>query len=253
MVFPYGIFNVFMFPVYLHIIISSLTDITLLLTTISISIYNITFYGVVRCFSLPYYKVTKTLKTAQKRKVCSKVKVRVNIDNRLKERLETMKKSGANKAATRAINTSMRSTAAEAAKIISQDYNIKSSDIKKIIKFKFAKGADISGLLTAKSRPVSLLMYKARQIRKGLSVAVRRGARKVIESGFVAKMRSGYNSTWKRVGKKRLPIKEQLGPTIPFLMNSDEYADSLQQYAKDNLVKNLKREINYELNKKGTP
>lgn len=178
--------------------------------------------------------------------------ISVKIDNKLNAQLRTLKDGKVHAATTRAINQSMTSTVARAAKEISSVYNIKSSDIKKILRVIRATRTTMQGTVFGKSKPVSLYVYKGRQIKAGISVAVQKGSRKIIPGAFIQTMRSGYTSSWKRVGKQRLPLKEQLGPTIPFLLNSDEFRETIAQHANEALQKNIKHEIEYEINKKGT-
>ncbi len=60
-------------------------------------------------------------------------------------------------------------------------------------------------------KPVPLIEYRARQTKKGVTVAVNKGKRSLVRSAFITTMKSGRKGVFVRRGKGRLPIDEQLG------------------------------------------
>lgn len=59
-------------------------------------------------------------------------------------------------------------------------------------------------------KEVPLGKYPSRQTRRGVSIMVNRGQRKLIRGAFIARMKSGHVGVFMREGKSRLPIKHAL-------------------------------------------
>lgn len=75
------------------------------------------------------------------------------------------------------------------------------------------KGAPIDAMvwtMRASGKEVPLGKYPARQVKRGVSVQVNKGQRRLIEGAFLAKMASGHVGVFKREGRWRLPIKHGL-------------------------------------------
>lgn len=59
-------------------------------------------------------------------------------------------------------------------------------------------------------REVPLGKYPSRQTKRGVSVMVNKGQRRVIKGAFIAKMKSGHVGVFMREGRSSLPIKHAL-------------------------------------------
>ena len=84
---------------------------------------------------------------------------------------------------------------------------------------------------------------KLRQQRRGA-----RAGKHFYEGGFLATMRSGHQSVFKRHGKARLPIDEQYAPLASAERNVNEVARRIPLRLSDV----LEQELNYEVNVRGS-
>lgn len=78
---------------------------------------------------------------------------------------------------------------------------------------------DLEWRVDVSGAPFRLSAYPFRQVKRGVSVAVNRGARRIIPSAFVATMKSGHTGIFVRRGKKRLPIDELFSSRISDVFN----------------------------------
>lgn len=68
-----------------------------------------------------------------------------------------------------------------------------------------------------------------------------------VDGGFLAKMRSGHEGIYRRVGKDRFPIKES---TLKMRASASVVLQRLLPLAEAELEKKLKQELNYEMHRK---
>ncbi len=79
------------------------------------------------------------------------------------------------------------------------------------------RNADIDAMvwtMRVTGKQVPLGKYPARQTKKGVSVLVNKGQRKLIKGAFIAKMKSGHVGVFVREGKARLPIQHALSTRV---------------------------------------
>jgi hypothetical protein len=63
-------------------------------------------------------------------------------------------------------------------------------------------------------KEIPLAKYPARQTKRGVSVLVNKGKRKLVRGAFLATMKSGHTGVFRREGKQRLPIKHALSSRV---------------------------------------
>ena len=133
-------------------------------------------------------------------------------------------------------------TAARAKTSVSQgvraEYRIKAKDIKRAIVLRRAYVTKLEASIVAAGTSLPLRAFPHRQTRKGVSVAIMRGKRKVVQKAFVATMRSGHTGVfargtyggdgfkfrYKRIsppGKADTPITELRTTSVPKAMSRD--------------------------------
>lgn len=125
----------------------------------------------------------------------------------------------------RAMKSAVRRTTAQVKtrvlKAITSDLNIKRKDIdadKGGHRFGGVRSRvrGDSGYVSVTGRRVPLFRFGAKQTKRGVTYRVRKaGGRTMVRSSFVARMGSGHEGVFKRLGKSRLPIQELFGPSIP--------------------------------------
>ncbi|MFD0710632.1 phage tail protein [Paenibacillus sp. GCM10027626] len=139
-----------------------------------------------------------------------------------------------------------------ASKEIRKTYDIKASDVKKYGNIKVTKteSSTLQLLLTSKGPNIPLIRFKTRPSKPPkrrpnvLNASVKRSGGKAIPGAFVAGMKSGHIGVFKRVSKKRNPIKELYGPAVPIMLGDDGVAESLNRVASEGMNKRLDHEIN---------
>lgn len=87
------------------------------------------------------------------------------------------------------------------------------------------------------NEPVPMAAYPSRRTKKGLSVEINVGKRKVIKSAFLAKMRTGYKGAFKRKeGAGRLPIKQLFSSTLAQTFSDDDVERKITVYARSTFM-----------------
>ena len=168
-------------------------------------------------------------------------------------------KNGAPRVIVRSLNKTAAKAKTEASKEIRKVVTLKAKTVKDAIKITKPNFKNLSAKLTISGRPLPLINYGlAKNIfvkggglgaRAGIKVKVRknRGIEKH-PNAFFAQMKSGHKGIYERKGKKRLPIEEKAGPSIPavFQFNGES---KVSLNAANNLQTNLDREIAFLLSK----
>ncbi|HUX16030.1 MAG TPA: phage tail protein [Phycisphaerae bacterium] len=128
---------------------------------------------------------------------------------------------GLPRAVTRGVNQTAVTGRKTAIDEVYKDLALKKGDIRAAMPLKRATFRRWTATVSVRGRRLRLLMFGARQIRRGVSYRVRRqGRRQTIRSAFIATMRTGHRGVFRRLGKKRLPIIELRGPSIPYVFET---------------------------------
>jgi len=116
-------------------------------------------------------------------------------------RVETLR------AAKRAGSSALRAARAQASREVRTRKALRLAVVNKALRVQ-ADVTDLEWRLTISGAGIPLAAYPHRQTAKGVSVRVNRGGAKLIQSAFLATMRSGHRGVFARSGELRLPIKE---------------------------------------------
>src|SRR5690348_11331324 len=117
------------------------------------------------------------------------------------------------RALVRSLNRAITAGRTLMAQRVSKDTGLKSSTVKAAMKSQKATAArPVAALSTGLTR-IPLVQFRARQTRRGVSYRLG-GASSRIPNAFLATMATGHTGVFRRVGKKRLPIKELFGPSL---------------------------------------
>jgi hypothetical protein len=99
--------------------------------------------------------------------------------------------------------------------------------------------------------PIPLRDYKARQTKRGVTVSVSPGARKLVEHrgnhAFIVNKIGGH--VFVRTGKSRLPIKKLFGPSLPSTFVQAEVRAAWTATALETMPKRLSEEVRFELSR----
>jgi hypothetical protein len=120
------------------------------------------------------------------------------------------------KANVRALNKTAAKAKTIVSREIAQDIGMSIAPVKKQIKITKARPVRQVATLQATGKRVPLIKLRARQVRRGVTYSAGKGkGRKLVPGAFIASMPSGHKGVFKRRGRRRLPITELHGPSIP--------------------------------------
>jgi hypothetical protein len=145
-----------------------------------------------------------------------------------------------------AINDTASHVRTLAVRGIRDKWLVQAGELRSRIKITKATVNHLQAVVKADGEPIPLTAFNPRQIRKGVSVAIVKGRRTLIKSGFIATMRSGHRGVFVRVGRQRLPIIEKKAISIPSQWNQKiaEHARDADLYLQRRLQSRLQRLIN---------
>jgi len=114
-----------------------------------------------------------------------------------------------------------------------------------------ATTATLIARVTASGRPLQLIGFAPRQTKAGVSVAVRKGSRKVLEHAFIARMKSGHAGVFVRRSQKRLPIDEKYTISVPGMLGAKQVQTALRPLAMERFDKAFEQNLRFVLVKRG--
>lgn len=155
----------------------------------------------------------------------------------------------------RAISRGLNKTAANvrtaASAAIRAKRALSASTVRKALAIKSANPNRLVATLSVTGRPIPLKEYKASQTKRGVTVKVSPGKRKLVEHrgnrAFLIAKIGGH--VFAREGKPRLPVKKLFGPSLPATFLNDEVRRAWTTTAQEALPKRLIEEIRFELNR----
>lgn len=150
----------------------------------------------------------------------------------------------------RAINRAGDAARTQAARSAREIYNVKYKAVLKTIKIQKAYPGNLQASVKSVGSPLSLMQFKVDPSRPQpkrkapIIVSVKKGTRKPFEGGFVAQMSSGHVNVFTRTTKKRFPIKQHYGPSIPKMLGNESVVRFVENKAMEVLDTRLEHEIN---------
>lgn len=153
------------------------------------------------------------------------------------------------KATTRALNKTVKSVQSVAIKLIAKDIGIAQKDVRKSLYIAKAQWAKPEASLTAGGKRIPIMALKAKQTKAGVTYRSKLGGRGAIPGAFIATMKSGHTSVFKRLTKKRSPLIRLYGPSIPKVFIDSAITRAMESKAADQWGKTFAHELNYEIGK----
>lgn len=151
--------------------------------------------------------------------------------------------NGTATAVTRSMNKAIRKAQSTAVKSIAKDVpGIKQKHVRDAMMLKLASRAAWVATVTAKGGRIPVMDLAARQTQRGVTYRTPQG-RQLIPSAFIATTKSGHRGVFKRSGKKRLPIQELFGPSIPRVFIQERIERQIDRDARGEWIKELARQI----------
>lgn len=152
--------------------------------------------------------------------------------------------SALNKTATQARTAAVKELKQE----IGESSGLSAGGFRKSIELHRSNLRTLMATLTASGRPLPLIHFGARQTKKGVT-AKAWNKRKRYPGTFIAKMPNGKKGVFKRASRKRLPVKQLFGPSIPKAFIEQRTQKSLRRSIDVNWPKNFNHEIKYRLSR----
>lgn len=176
----------------------------------------------------------------------------------------------------KAVNDTAKQARKELAQQAQKTYVVKNGKFNKAMKIKKASNSNPTAIISATGGAMELMDFKVSQInyvedengkikekkkaakfRTGLErgnaisakVLKKGGMKKLIKGdikAFVTKFSNGHVSVLQRIGKKRLPVKKLLSPSIPKMIGNEK---RVFKVVKPNIDKNLRDNINKHIEK----
>jgi len=145
----------------------------------------------------------------------------------------------------RALNRAAGSGRTLLSREIAEDMSLRVGYVRDRLTLRDAQPDQWRASVTPSGKRLPLLQFGARDVRpRGVSARVQ-GTRTRYRSAFIATMKSGHVGVFARKGKKRLPIQELFGPSIPHVFG--KYLPAAQARAEEQLMKNMEHELQYAL------
>lgn len=160
-------------------------------------------------------------------------------------------RKGLKRAIRKGVSDSQKKMLVEGRRIIRESKALKLRFINRRVKVRRNTSRDIGSMrwgVTVTGSRTGLIAYPSRQTKKGVSVEVNRGQRKIIQGAFIATLKSGKKAVFRREkGSKRLPINELWG-TRPFeVLNKERSKKLLQARGRSAFEETFERNFAQEL------
>lgn len=175
----------------------------------------------------------------------------IKIDARGLELALANVKNGMPRAVTRAINRTLTTVRAQAARDVAADIGVPIRQVADRMVITKARFEVPAGRIRISGRRLRLIDLRAsgpepsRGKGRGVSYSLG-GARRRIERAFIATMRSGHRMVAKRKpGAPRLPIVELYGPSIPRVAGKKAIRDAMHALGLKTLERNLQHEVRF--------
>lgn len=157
----------------------------------------------------------------------------------------------ARRAIVRGLNKTAANVRTSASSAIRKRRALSASVVRDAMSIRKATKERLVSSLVTTGRPIPLRDYKARQTRKGTTVAVSPGKRKLVDHkgnrGFIIQKIGAH--VFAREGKQRLPVKKLFGPSLPSTFVQEEVRRAWTATANDAMPKRLAEEMRFELSK----
>lgn len=169
-------------------------------------------------------------------------------------------RGGLSKATTRALNWTMARIRTQAVREVRSVAPVAARGLKDYIKPFRATQYDFAAALIISGRDLPLYLFRVRPSkprskgqrppRSGVSAQTgAAGSRKVYPGTFIARMKSGQFGVYRRLGKKRLPIEAQEGPSAAELFEQSGGFDRLAETGSAMLRSRFEHEISFLLSR----
>lgn len=154
-----------------------------------------------------------------------------------------------------ALNDTARGMRTDAVKSVREEFTVKSRSARrgtslirasaKRLEAGFVAGGKPLPLVNFSHRPTKSVAEGGRRPKKGITVQAKKAEKgQPLEGSFLARWQKHEKAIYKRKGQKRLPIIQQMGPSLPDMIRDADVADRVLELAQARLQKNVERRTN---------
>lgn len=157
------------------------------------------------------------------------------------------------RAASKAGNDALRAMRTAAGRSVRQRKKIKAGVVSKAFKLNYASPRSslesMEWSMDVTGAPMPLIAFPHSQTRRGVSVMVNAGSRKLVKGAFIATMKSGHEGVFVRTGKARLPIKELFSTRVTDVFKDEGMIPAVFARTQSVFTSAFQRLLNLELGK----
>ena len=178
----------------------------------------------------------------------------LKIDDRTMRRFVNKMPKAGKRSVARSLNKAITQTRTRAAREISAKRNILVGRAKKDMRIQRASPGRPVAAIHASGKPIPVIDVKGVKRKTKYGVFAKIEAKKkphLFKDAFIATMPGGHKGVFKREGKDRLHIIEQVLPSVASTMVQTKIEQRLRKYAIPVYEKELIRLLNFEMKKSG--
>ena len=120
------------------------------------------------------------------------------------------------------------------AKNIRANYSLSSARVKQDVSSPQYRDGGQTAVLNTSRKPITAMQFKARQTRRGVTMAIYKGQRTTVSRAFIAK-----GLPFRRQGKPRMPIDVIHGPSIHVIYTGGRFSGAIQQATEKRIEEQL--------------
>ena len=174
---------------------------------------------------------------------------------------DALKPDQIRQAVSRSLNTTIKGIRTDVGSKVAKKYNVKAREIKERgIALRFATPARLRADAKVTGTRLRVMAFAARKVAAGVSVAIRKGKRKVIKGAFIARMPSGHTGVFRRSGYERgakhgqmmkgrpgrEAIFERYARSVPEMLRAKDIEAAMRQAALGRFDKAIARNIKFK-------
>lgn len=193
------------------------------------------------------------------------IDVRADIERAIRS-LTEVQRAVVPTATARALNKTAAQAKTQAAREIRNQYNISSRVIGRHIHIRRSTPANLTASVSAEGEKLPIVAFSARQTKRGVTAQIKRGARRLIRSAFLATLRSGHRGVFARgryagrgfvrrtrrvrpYPKPDLPITELFTVGVPQGFSNRLVLGALERKVREKFPSLLAHEIRFALSR----
>lgn len=166
--------------------------------------------------------------------------------------VDRFSKQDMNRATAIALNRTADGVRAEAMRRIRKNYNVAARELSRGFTIRKAYAGNLRSIVYASGKPLNVGAFGARQVKKGVSVAIKSGGRKIIRGAFFMTIgNNGYRGVFERKfvsgrsGKRygRYPIRAVTTVDVPGLFRQEIVKEQLAAIVPERFRTELARAI----------